>query len=274
MRDSVVATFLVLALALALLWAGQRRMIYFPFGTVPSPASVGLDRAEEVTFTTEDGLTLHGWFVPADSTPVRFTVIVFNGNAGHRAMRAPLAAALARHGVASLLFDYRGYGDNAGAPSEAGLVRDAHAVRAYLAGRPDVDASRLVYFGESLGAAVALRLATEASPHALVLRSPFTSLADIGRHHYPFLPVGLLLRDRYPSLDFVPRLTCPTLVIAGDRDGIIPIEQSRRLYAAAPEPKHMVTIEGADHNDDALLAGTRLIESVIAFVPDAGRRAP
>ena len=273
MRGTVTTALLVAAFTLALLWAGQRRMIYFPFGKVPSPAAVGLDRAEEVTFFTDDGLALHGWFVPPDSAPARFTAIIFNGNAGHRGMRAPLAIALARHGVASLLFDYRGYGGNAGAPSEAGLARDARAARAYVVGRPDVDANRLAYFGESLGAAVALRLAADASPQALVLRSPFTSLADVGRHHYPFLPVRWLLRDRYPSLELVPHLSCPILVIAGDRDGIIPIEQSRRLFAAAREPKRMVVIADADHNDDDLLAGPRLIEEVIGFVPDAGPRA-
>lgn len=270
--ETVATVLLVLGLTLALFWLGQRRMIYFPFAAVPPPASLGLKRAEEVTFTTEDSLTLHGWFVPAESTPARFTVIVFNGNAGNRSMRAPLAAELARRGVASFLFDYRGYGDNSGAPSEAGLGRDARAARAYVAGRPDTDASRIAYFGESLGAAVAVRLATEAAPLALILRSPFTSLTDVGRHHYPFLPVRWLLRDRYPSIDLVPRLSCPTLVIAADRDGVIPTEQSRRLFAAASEPKRLVIIEGADHNDDDMLAGTRLIGELLAFVSQAAER--
>lgn len=264
---------LVVGLSLALLWLGQRRLIYFPFGQVPPPVDVGLAYAEKVTFTTEDGLALHGWFVSADSTPARFTVLVFNGNAGHRGMRAPLAQGLAEQGVATFLFDYRGYGDNAGAPTEAGLVRDARAARAYVVSRPETDASRLVYFGESLGAAVAVRLATDAAPLALVLRSPFTSLADVGRHHYPFLPVRWLLRDRYPSLDLVPRVSCPILVIAGDRDGIIPVEQSKRLYAAAPEPKRLVIVERADHNDYELLAGTRLIGEVLDFASAAARRS-
>jgi len=273
MRGFVLTLLLIVSLVLALLWLGQRRMIYFPFGKVPPPATVGLNNAEEVTFTTDDGLTLHGWFVPADPAPARFTVIVFNGNAGHRAMRAPLALALAEHGVATFLFDYRGYGDNAGSPSEAGLVRDARAARAYVASRADTDPTRLVYFGESLGGAVAVRLATEVAPMALVLRSPFTSLADIGRHHYPFLPVRWMLRDRYPSIDLVPRLSCPILVIAGDRDGIIPAAQSRRLYAVAPEPKRLLMIEGADHNDEELFAGRRLIEGLLEFVSAAGQRA-
>lgn len=271
MRGILVATLLGLALGLALLWVGQRRMIYLPSANVPPAASSGLPRAEDVTFTTGDGVALHAWFVPAASTPARFTVIVFNGNAGHRGFRAPLAAALARHGVATLLFDYRGYGDNSGRPSEDGLARDARAARAYLTTRADVDTTRVVFFGESLGAAVAIRLATETPPFALVLRSPFTSLTDVGRHHYPFLPVRWLLRDRYPSLERAGSLTCPALVIAGDRDRIIPIEQSRRLYEALAGKKRLVEIEGADHNDEALLVGSELIQAVLAFVAELDR---
>src|SRR6266540_3408251 len=151
------------------------------------------------------------------------------------------------------------------------LVLNGNA--AYLAARGDVDLTRLVYFGESLGAAVAVRLALERPPMALVLRSPFTSLADIGRVHYPFLPVRLLLRDRYASIEQVGGLRCPVLVVAGDRDGIVPWEQSRRLAEAIPEPKRFVLVPGADHNDLELLAGRRLIDEAVRFVADAGRRA-
>jgi fermentation-respiration switch protein FrsA (DUF1100 family) len=271
MRGILVAILLGLLLGLALLRVGQRRMIYFPFGKVPLAASSGLRLAEDVTFTTDDGLMLHGWFMPA-SKPPRFTVIVFNGNAGHRGHRTALAAALAARNVATLLFDYRGFGDNGGSPSEEGLAQDARAARTYLTTRIDVDTTRLVYFGESLGAAVALRLATEKPPFALVLRSPFTSLTDIGRHHYPLLPVGLLLRDRYPSLERAKGLKCPTLVIAGDRDSIIPVEHSRRLYESLAVEKRFVAIPGADHNDEALFDGPVLIQALFDFVEAAAGR--
>jgi fermentation-respiration switch protein FrsA (DUF1100 family) len=269
---TLTTVLLAVLIALALLWLGQRRMIYLPFGKAPTAASSGLPGAEDVAFTTDDGVTLHGWFVPAASTPARFTMIVFNGNAGHRGMRVPLAAALARHGVATLLFDYRGYGGNAGRPSEHGLAQDARAARAFLTTRADVDTAHIIFFGESLGAAVALRLATETPPFALVLRSPFTSLTDIGRYHYPFLPVRWLLRDRYPSLSFAPNVTCPVLVIAGDSDSIIPIADSRRLYAAFTAKKRFVEIPGADHNDGALFDGPELIQAVLAFVAHPDRR--
>jgi fermentation-respiration switch protein FrsA (DUF1100 family) len=197
-------------------------------------------------------------------------VLVCNGNGGNRSLRAPLAAALARLGLHVLLFDYRGYGANPGAPSEAGLAADARAAAAYLASRPEVDPARLVYFGESLGAAVALRLAVERPPAALVLRSPFASLAEVGRHHYPVLPVSLLLRDRYQAAELAGRLTAPLLVVAGGRDRIVPAAHSRRLFAAAPEPKRLVVLHGVDHNDHELNAGPRLLAEVRAFLATAG----
>jgi uncharacterized protein len=253
------------ALVLALFWAGQRRLIYLPFGEVPPPAAVGLPRAEPVSFAAEDGVTLRGWFVPGSGPAPKATVIVFNGNAGNRAFRAPLAARLAERGVQSLLFDYRGYGDSPGSPSEEGLARDARAARRYLAERGDVDQNRVVYFGESLGTGVAVRLATEEPPSALVLRSAYTSLVDVGRHHYPFLPVRWLLRDRFPSLERVAGLRMPVLVIAADHDTIVPTAQSERLYAAITGPKRLVIIDNADHNDYELLAGDRVIEAIVSF---------
>ena len=157
----------------------------------PSPSDVGLAEVETVTFPTADGLVLSGWFVSSRSATAPGTVIVFNGNAANRAYRAPLAVVLRDYGYQVLLFDYRGYGGNGGAPTEPGLMADARAARTYLLGRADVDTSRLVYYGESLGSAVAIALASEHSPAAMVLRSPFTSLVDVGRIHYPFLPVKL-----------------------------------------------------------------------------------
>jgi uncharacterized protein len=192
-------------------------------------------------------------------------VLVCNGNGGNRSLRAALADALSGMGLHVLLFDYRGYGGNPGHPSEEGLAADARAAQAYLAGRPEVDPDRLVYFGESLGAAVALRLAVERPPAALVLRSPFASLAEVGRLHYPLAPMSLL-RDRYDSAAMVGRLAAPLLVVAGGRDRIVPAGHSRRLFAAAPQPKRLVVLEGADHNDHELLAGPRLLAELRAFL--------
>jgi fermentation-respiration switch protein FrsA (DUF1100 family) len=246
-------------------WLTQRRMMYFPSGSVPEPPQLGLQRTETVTFPTDDGLTLGGWFVRA-GRPSDGTVIVFNGNAGNRAYRSDLAARLTAEGFSVLLFDYRGYGDNPGAPTEEGLALDARAVRRYVLSRDDVDPRRLAYFGESLGSGVAVRLAVEHPPYAVILRSPFTSFVDVGRFHYPFLPVRWLLRDRYPSLERIARIGSPLLVIAGSNDTIIPASQSRRLFEAAREPKRLVMIEGADHNDEVLFAGPEVVGAVTSFL--------
>jgi hypothetical protein len=257
---AVVAAFLVL------IWAMQRRFMYFPTQEVPTLGDVGLTNVEPVTLKTTDGLGLSGWFVAASGPLPRVTVLVFNGNAGNRAHRSPLAAALHRHELNVLLVDYRGYGGNPGSPTEKGLAADSRAARAFLTGRPDVDSSRLVYFGESLGTAVAVDLAVEHPPAALVLRSPFTSMDDLGQHHYPFLPVRLLLRDRFATIDKIRRVRVPLLVIAGGRDRIVPIENSRRLYDAAVAPKTLLVLPGADHNDDELAAGDDMIRAIIRFL--------
>jgi fermentation-respiration switch protein FrsA (DUF1100 family) len=257
---------LAIAGALALIWFGQRRLIYFPDRNVPTTAAAGLGDIEAVEMPLEDGGTLHGWFLRGPVQPARFTVIVFNGNAGNRAHRIPLAAALGRHGLAVLLFDYRGYGDNAGSPSQQGLEADARAARAYVAGRPDVRPDRIVYFGESLGTAVAVVLAARHPPAALILRSPFTSLADVGRIHYPILPVRWLLKDRFAAIDTIAGVRSPVLVIAGDRDSIIPLELSQRLFDRVTARKEMVVVRWADHNDQALFDGEQMIQSTVGFL--------
>jgi fermentation-respiration switch protein FrsA (DUF1100 family) len=259
----VIPAVVVLLVVGGLIWLGQRGLIYFPESYVPPPAAVGLARADPVSFATEDGLTLGGWFVPPDLPATGHTVVVFNGNAGNRANRAELADRLAARGVATLLFDYRGYGGNPGLPSELGLTRDARAALTYLKERPDVDRSRIVYFGESLGAAVAVELAIEDQPAALILRSPFTSLTAIGARHYPFLPVRWLLRDRYPAIDRIARVRSPLLVIAGDADRIVPLDDTEALYDAAVVPKRLVVVPDADHNDRALSVGAELVDAVV-----------
>jgi uncharacterized protein len=257
----------VLVAPIGLLWAFQRRLLYLPAPRTVPPAASVLPGAEEVTFETADGLRLGGWFVPAEGREApRTAVLVCNGNGGNRSLRAPLAVALARMGLHVLVFDYRGYGGNPGQPTEAGLAADARAALDYLVGRPEVVPARVVYFGESLGAAVALRLATERPPAALVLRSPFASLAEVGQLHYPLVPVSLLLRDRYDSAALAGRLAAPLLVVAGGRDRIVPASHSRRLFAAAPQPKRLVVLDGADHNDHDLLAGPRLLAEVRGFL--------
>jgi fermentation-respiration switch protein FrsA (DUF1100 family) len=263
--ERVLGTGLVvlgaLVAPLTALWLLQRRLIYFPDIAVAAPGSE-LPGAREITLRTEDGLALGAWHVAPTGTDRGITVLVMPGNAGSRALRAPLARRLAAKGFAVLLLDYRGYGGNPGRPSEKGLITDARAARACLLNL-GVAPDRLIYFGESLGAAVATRLATEQPPAALVLRSPFTDLAAVGARHYPVLPVRLLLRDRFPVTKLIGRVRVPTAVVYGSADAIVPPEQSVAVAAAAGGPVRVVEIAGADHNDAALLEGNELVAAVV-----------
>ena len=232
--------------------------MYFPAGAPPSVEEV-LPGASAVTFTTSDEIELTAWYLPAG--PVG--VAVFPGNAGNRAGRTSLARELADLGLSVLLVDYRGYGGNPGSPSEQGLMADGRAADSWLAGRSDI--TEVVYFGESIGAGVAVGVAVERSPDALILRSPFISLPDVARLHYGPVP-DWLLRDRFDSLGVIDEIEAPLLIVAGQDDTIVPIAQSHRLFAAASEPKTFVTVPGAGHNDPALLSGGRLIEATSTFL--------
>jgi uncharacterized protein len=247
----------VVALVLGLLWQFQRRLIYFP-STAPVPSAAAfLPGARDVTLMTSDGIELGAWYVPG--APGSAAVLVANGNAGDRAGRAPLASALNQRGLSVLLFDYRGYGGNAGSPSEDGLKRDVRAGREFLV---DQTQAPLIYVGESLGAAVVAELATEYPPAGMVLRSPFVSLADVGRVHYPYLPVGALLKDRYPVAEYVSRISSPITVVYGTRDTIVPPAQSQAVADAA-DGASVVPVPGADHNDPELLDGDALVSAIV-----------
>jgi pimeloyl-ACP methyl ester carboxylesterase len=246
----------VIAVLLGLLWVFQRRLIYLPDPSPVPPAARVLPGARDVTLTTADGLRLGAWYVPGDH-PVR--VLVTGGNAGNRLHRAPLARALAAHGLPVLLVDYRGYGGNPGTPTEEGLLMDARAARDWLGDGP------VIYFGESLGAAVAAALAAERPPDGLVLRSPFTDLAAAGQANYPFLPVRAMLRERFPVAERVARTRVPLVVAYGTADTIVPPAQSRAVASAAAGPVTVVEVPGAGHNDEVFLTGPELIGAVTAL---------
>jgi hypothetical protein len=258
----IALPLIAVAVVLLLLWAAQRSLLYLPLGSVVSPAEAGVAGAEAFAVSTPDGLSLGAWFLRNAASKPRATVIVFNGNAGNRSYRAPLARALTVGGFQVCLFDYRGYGGNPGSPTEAGLLIDARAVHDAVAARTDVDAGRIILLGESLGTGVAVALARDVRPMAVVLRSPFTSMADVAAHHYWFLPVRRLLWDRYDSLSRVGALTCPVAVVAGDRDRVVPFALSRRLFDAIRAPKTFITVGGTDHNDFELNAGAQVVDAV------------
>lgn len=253
-----------LVLLTAGLWLAQRQIVYLPDREVPTaPSDVPVRTAE-----TADGLVHRVWLVPAVGEPVA-RVLVFNGNAGNKAHRLPLARSLAVEGMEVVLFDYRGYGGTAGSPTEEGLVTDAEALAEVVFDSP----LPVVFFGESLGGGVATGLATRLPPDALVLRSPFTSLGDMARAHYPLVP-SFLLKDRYPVEDQVAAIEVPLLVVLGGRDSIVPPSLSRRVFEAAPGPKELVEMEGMDHNDPGLSSGVQLAATVRGFLERAGLVSP
>lgn len=264
----MLLALLVLALAVTLsggaLWAVQRRLIYFPDRSAV-PAAATLDGVQDVVLHTCDGLRLGAWLLPAAGPAREMAVLVAPGNAGNRLDRLPLGRALARAGLTVLLMDYRGYGGNPGSPDAAGLARDARAARDYLTSRAGIPPGWIIYYGESLGAAVVTELATEYPPAGLVLRSPFTDLAAVGSHHYPILPVRALLRDRYPVAGLIGRVAVPTVVIYGTTDSVVPPEQSRQVAARAGGPTLLIPVPGADHNDPLLLDGAPIIDAVASL---------
>jgi uncharacterized protein len=256
----VVAVLATVALV-AGVWLFQRQLVYLPSpGPVP-PAATALAGAEDVVLTTADGPTLGAWFVPAQGPRRDVTVLVANGNAGDRSLRAPLAAALRAEGLDVLLFDYRGFGGNPGRPSEDGLLADARAARDHLVRERGVAPERLLYLGESLGGAVVARLATEAPVGGLVLRSPFVDLPSIGERLYPYLPVRWLLVDRFPVAEPAGRARVPTTVVLGEEDSLIPPAQSRAVAQAAGG--EIVAVPGADHNDAVLGHGSAVVDAVV-----------
>ena len=246
------------AVGLALVF--QRQLIYLPSGD-PGGPPIG---AEAVSFTTADGLTLEGWFFPFESSGAP-TAVVFSGNAGNRSGRTPLARALGDLGFGVLVFDYRGYGGNPGRPTEEGLVADGRAAIDYTLGRSDVDPAKLVYFGESLGTGVAVASAVDRNPALLILRSPFTSLPDVAATVPVLGRLSGMLWDEFPTLDRMPRIDTPVLVVAGSTDQTIPIDQSRRVFDAAAGPKLFHEVE-ADHNEPALAWGFLSDTAVVDFI--------
>jgi uncharacterized protein len=252
----------VLVVLLTLIWFFQRRLIYLPFGVPRMSAATVFEGGADVPLRTEDGLQLTAWWAPAIGSARGVTVLVAPGNAGSRALRVPLARALTGRGFNVLLVEYRGYGGNPGTPTEDGLAADVRAAYRYLTEDRGVNPHRLVLFGESLGGAVLTRLATERPVGGLVLRSPFTSLADAGARAYPFLPVRMLLRERYPLREQVHAVRVPVAVVAGAADEVVPATQSRAVAAAAGA--FYVELPRARHNDDELVSGPAVVDAVIA----------
>lgn len=268
-RGAVLPVPLLVGTVVAMPWALQRQLIYFPDARpVPAAADV-IAGARDVTLYTTDGLELGAWFVPsAGAADTGMAVLVAPGNGGSRTARAEFAEELSRRGLGVLLMDYRGYGENPGRPSEDGLAADADAATQALKelGYPP---HRTLYFGESLGSAVVAALQTRHPPAGIVLRSPFTELADVGAHHYPWLPVRALLRDRFRVVEHLAASDVPVTVIYGDHDSVVPPGLSASVADHAPSLAERVVMADADHNDPVMY-GPQVASAVVRLADSVG----
>ncbi|WP_413205461.1 alpha/beta hydrolase [Rhodospirillum sp. A1_3_36] len=231
------------ALGLGLLWLVLAAFMYFfqrklqyspPPGPLPSPEEAGLPEVSPVTLRTEDGLDLVAWYRAASAGAP--TVILFHGNAGHLGDRATKARFFLDAGLGVLLVEWRGFAGNPGNPSEAGLLADGRAALSFLRSQ-GLSPDHWVFYGESLGSGVAFQLAAEEpGPVAIVTEGAFTSAVDVGSRRYPLFPVRLLMRDRFSSLDILPSLSMPLLVLHGQQDKVVPPDMGKRLAEVFPGP--------------------------------------
>ncbi len=246
----VACTYLAVA---GFMYVAQRSFQYFPQHSVRTgfevPAKFGLDGFIVASIGTSDGETLGSWLAPPPTGDAPL-ILYMHGNAGTLGERAERFRLFHKEGFGVLALSWRGYGGSTGSPTEAGLIEDGRGAMKLLK-QQGVSASRVILFGESMGSGVATQLAADpdTSPLAVVLEAPFTSTADVARKRYWFLPVNLLMKDQYRSVDFAPKVTAPVFVFHGTADRVVPYAQGKRLYEAFTGPKEFLSMEGNGHID-------------------------
>ena len=269
-RVTLAAGFILGLVVVAFVFWSQleKRYIFFPSSVIEqTPAQVG-GEYEEVFFTTGDGVKLHGWFLPGTGD---VTWLWFHGNGGNISHRVDeLAIFNHRLGVNQFIFDYRGYGRSPGAPSEKGTYQDSRAALDYLLSRTDVAPDKIVYFGRSLGAAVAVELAANREPLALELVAPFSSIADMTKVAFPYTPFHLLVRGRYDSVTRIKAVPRPVLIFHGDQDATVPLYQGQNLLEAANQPKRFQLLPGTGHNDTYIAGGGDYWDTLGEFLASLG----
>ncbi len=260
-RLLAVAAVLYVAMVAAL-YLMERTFLYPASAYRTTAVEAGLAGFQDLTLTTADGERLVAWWRPPE--PGRAVILYFHGNGGSLWNRRDRARLLAEGGRGLLMVSYRGYSGSTGVPTEAGLREDARAAYAWLTER--VAPQRVVLYGESLGSGVAVRLASEQPVAGLILDAPFTSTADIAKLTYWFVPVDLLMRDQFRSIDLIDAVKAPLLVLHGERDGLIPIRFGERLYQAAQEPKRLVRLPEARHADVLERGGLAPVRGFLAEI--------
>jgi hypothetical protein len=224
----------------------HRYFIYIPDRARVDPKDAGLERVEEVVFRAADGTKLIAWYLPAQVG--RPTLLYFTGNSGNTANRASKIKAIAGDGYGVFMLNYRRYGGSEGRPSESRITADAVSAYDTLRGL-GVAPHDIVAYGESLGTAVATRLSLQRHVEGLVLEAPFTSIVDVGKLMWKYFPLDFIMADQYRTIERIGAVTAPVFIVHGGRDAVIPLDQARHVFHMAAEPKNMVVVPQAGHND-------------------------
>lgn len=264
----IVGLLIGYLILLGLMFVLQRSLLYPGSRERPNLVRDGAAGYREVVTQTEDGLSLTHWYREAAETD-GLLVVAFQGNGGHIGHRVDKLRSLVQAGHGLFLVGYRGYSGNPGKPSEEGLTADARSVLAWLGGE-GIGPERIVLYGESLGSAVAIKVASESKVAGLVLEAPPSSIADVAQAHYWYLPARWLLLDKWDSQARIGAAAAPILIFHGDRDRVVPERFGRKLFAAAPEPKKSLWVEDASHND--LWNFPEVRGAILEFLAGLGRR--
>ena len=244
----------------------QSRLIFYPDmlgrNLVATPESIGL-AYQNIEFVTEDNIKLHGWFIP--DKEAKATLLFFHGNVGNISHRLNLIKFFHQMELNVFIIDYRGYGKSEGKITEEGTYKDAEAAWTYLRQIQHIREKQIIIFGRSLGASIATWLASRHTPAALIIESGFSSAVSMGQRLYPFLPVRWLTQFKYNTLQYVKTVSCPVMVAHSRNDEIIPYDEGRKIFEAAPEPKKFFEMRGG-HNDGFITSGTSYVKALKSFI--------
>ena len=255
----------VFAAVAGYLFVFQSNYVYYPGRTLSTdPGDIGLS-FENISFETTDGVKLSGWFIPCDSP--RGVILFCHGNAGNISHRLDSIQIFHRLGLGVFIFDYRGYGQSEGKPSESGTYRDVEAAWQYLVEERQVIPDKIIVFGRSLGGAIAAWQARSHKPGALILESTFTSVPNLAAELYPYLPVKLLSRFKYDTEVYLEGVHCPVLIVYSPDDEMMPYRHGQRLFEVAKEPKEFLEISGS-HNEGFINSGKRYEEGLNTFISE------
>jgi fermentation-respiration switch protein FrsA (DUF1100 family) len=259
LKQLITIACVIFSVVLLLMYVFQRHLIYFPDVHHPGLKKFQADDMAVVSLKTQDQVTLNSWYKPAINNQP--TILFLHGNAGHIGYRMPLARQFIDAGLGIFLLEYRGYGGNKGHPSESGLYEDGRTALRFLE-QQGIKPEQTVLYGESLGTAVATKLAKHRQVCAVILQSPFTSLVYLSRYHYPWLIMKPW--DEFNSLDRITAINAPLLVLHGKQDQIVPYSQGLTLYNTAKEPKKILSFEEKGHNN--LWSSPGFSNEIIRFI--------